>query len=70
MAVEPQNHPALRMVGFTGFGPQNSAVWFPQEPETTHGIIVKGVSRRSNFMWSAWPSDAYSKRWSIFLMVK
>jgi hypothetical protein len=26
LVVEPQNHPALRMMGFAEFGPQNSAV--------------------------------------------
>jgi hypothetical protein len=30
LVVEPQNHPALRMVGFPKFGPQNFAVAIPE----------------------------------------
>jgi hypothetical protein len=38
LVVEPQNHPALWMADFAEFGPQNSAVQFWLESETTHGI--------------------------------
>jgi hypothetical protein len=30
LVVDPQNHPALLMVGFAEFGPQNSAVVVPE----------------------------------------
>jgi hypothetical protein len=60
--VEPQNHP---VAGFTKFGPQNSMVRFPWKSEATHGIIAKCASRRSNFVWSAWPSDQNPRSWSI-----
>jgi hypothetical protein len=52
--VEPQNHPSI---GFTEFGPQNSAMRFQQKLEATRGVIAKGASRRSNFVWSMWPLD-------------
>jgi hypothetical protein len=61
LVVEPQNLPTLRMALFTEFGPQNSAVRFRQESETARGVIVKGVSSKRNFVWSAWASDAYSR---------
>jgi hypothetical protein len=44
LVVKPQNHPALRMAGFTEFVPQNSVVQFPWELEAAHGVIVKGAS--------------------------
>jgi hypothetical protein len=61
---EPQNHPAVQMAGFVEFVPQNSVVRFWRESRVAHGVIMKGVSRRNNFVWSAWPSDAYSRSWS------
>jgi hypothetical protein len=45
--VEPQNHP---VIAFIEFRPQNTEVWFQHESTAAHGIIAKGVSRRSNFM--------------------
>ena len=36
----------------------------------TCGVIAKGASRRSNFVWSVWPSNAYFKSWSILAPVK
>jgi hypothetical protein len=63
--VAPQNDPTLRRVGFAEFGPQNLVVQFQQESEEARGVIVKGATRRSNFVWSAWPLDAYFSSWSI-----
>jgi hypothetical protein len=45
LMVEPQNHPALLMAGFTKFGPQNSMMRFRRESEVACGIIAKGASR-------------------------
>jgi hypothetical protein len=47
--VEPQKP---RAAGFAKFGPQNSAMRFRKESEAAHDTIMKGVLRRSNFMWS------------------
>jgi hypothetical protein len=52
LVVKPQNHLALRMAGFTEFGPKNSTVQFLWELKAAHGIITKGVSKRCNFVWS------------------
>jgi hypothetical protein len=65
LVVESQNHPALRMAGFTEFGPQNSVVQFWRETKAARGAIVKGASRRSNFVWIMWLSDTYFRSWSI-----
>ena len=52
------------------------AVWWlslenpPSATEAEGGGIMKGVSRRSNFMWSAWPSDQNPRIWSILLPTK
>jgi hypothetical protein len=54
------------MVGFAKFGPQNSVLAVP--------VGIRGgtwchhercVSRGSNFMWSAWPSDQNPRSWPI-----
>jgi hypothetical protein len=45
LMVEPQNHPALLMAGFTKFGPQNSMLRFWWESEVARGVIAKGASR-------------------------
>jgi hypothetical protein len=45
LVVESQNHPALRMAGFTEFGPQNSAVRFWRETKAARGAIAKGALR-------------------------
>jgi hypothetical protein len=68
--IEPQNHLALWMVCSAEFRPQNSVVQFQRVSRVPRGIIAKGASRRSNFVWSAWPLDAYFKSWSILLLVK
>jgi hypothetical protein len=68
--IEPQNHLALWMACSTKFRPQNSVVRFWWESRVPRGIIAKGASRRSNFVWSTWPLDAYFKSWSILLLVK
>jgi hypothetical protein len=39
--------------------------WFQREPMVACGITTKGVSRRSTFMWSAWPSDQKPRSLSI-----
>jgi hypothetical protein len=38
---------------------------FQWESVATRGIIAKGASRRSNFMWSAWPLDQKPRNLSI-----
>jgi hypothetical protein len=38
---------------------------FWREPVEVRGITVKGVSRRSNFVWSVWPSDRKPRSWSL-----
>jgi hypothetical protein len=43
---------------------------FRQESKATCGVITKVVSRRSNFVWSTWPSDQNSMSWSILPLVK
>jgi hypothetical protein len=70
LVFEPQNHPALQMAGFAEFGPQSLAVQFRRESEVACGVIVKGASRQSNFVWSTWPLDAYPRSWSILPLVK
>jgi hypothetical protein len=47
LVVEPQNHQAY---GFAEFGTQNSALRFWRKSEASHGVITKGMSRRSNFV--------------------
>jgi hypothetical protein len=69
LVVEPQNHPVLLMVGFIKFGPQNLAVQFLRESEAGHDVIGKGASRRSNFVWSMCPLDAYPRSWLILPLV-
>jgi hypothetical protein len=44
----PQNHQALRMVGFAEFGPQNSTVAVPEGTGAARGVIAEGASRRCN----------------------
>jgi hypothetical protein len=70
LVVEPQNHLVLGTAGFTEFGPQNSVVRFRRESGVARGIIAKDASRRNNFVWSMWSSDAYFKSWSILPLVK
>jgi hypothetical protein len=33
-------------------------------------VTTKGVSRPSNFMWSAWASDRKPRSWSILPLVE
>jgi hypothetical protein len=47
LVVEPQNHLG---VGFAKYQPQNLVVQFQQKLEVACGVIVKGASRRSNFV--------------------
>jgi hypothetical protein len=65
--VEPQNHPTNSS---TEFEPQNSGWRFWQESEAAYGVITKGASRPSNFVWSVWPSNQYPRIWSILPPVK
>jgi hypothetical protein len=60
----------LRMTSFAEFGPQNSVVAVLEEPVATRGITMKGASRRSNFVQSAWPSDQKPMSWSISPLVE
>jgi hypothetical protein len=41
----------------TEFGLKTRRWRFQHESEAARGVIAKGVSRRRNFVWSAWPSD-------------
>jgi hypothetical protein len=63
VVVVPQNHLALRMTGFTEFGPQNSMTAVVSDG--SGGGTTKGASRRSNFLWSARPLDKKPRSWSI-----
>jgi hypothetical protein len=47
------------------FGLKTRRSWFRQEPEAARGIIVKGESWRSNYVWSVWSSDQNPWNWSI-----
>ena len=49
----------------TEFGLKTWWWQFRWESNATCGVITKGASRRSNFVWSAWPLDQYPKSWSI-----
>jgi hypothetical protein len=69
LVVEPQNHSTPRMTGFIEFGPQNLTVRFRWESEATNGVTAKGASRRSNFVWRVWLSDAYYRSWYILPLV-
>jgi hypothetical protein len=60
-----RNHPTLRMEGLAEFGLKTWQWWFQQELEEARGVITRVVSRWSNFVWSAWPSNQYPKSWSI-----
>jgi hypothetical protein len=53
------------MASFAEFVPQNSVPVVPVGIGGTHGITTKGVSRRSNFVWSEWPSDRKPRILSI-----
>jgi hypothetical protein len=55
----------LQFTGFVGFGPQTPMVQFCRESGATHDVVTKGASRRSNFVKSVWPSNRYSRSWSI-----
>jgi hypothetical protein len=63
--VEPQNHPALQIMGLLSLGLKTRWWWFQRESKASHGIITEGASRRSNFVWSTWLSDKYPRSWSI-----
>jgi hypothetical protein len=65
--VEPQNYPT---VGFAEFGPQSLMVRFGRKSEVARGVIVKGVSRRSNSVWNARYSEQNPRSWSISLLTK
>jgi hypothetical protein len=49
----------------TGARPQNLATLFQRESKETRGIIMKDLSRRSNFVKRVWLSGRHIKNWSI-----
>jgi hypothetical protein len=42
LVVEPQNHPALRMTGFTEFGPQNSVAAVQEGTDDSTWCHIEG----------------------------
>jgi hypothetical protein len=54
----------IQLLVFAEFGLKTLWWWFRRESKVVRGFIVKGVSRRNNFVWSAWPSDQYPRSWS------
>jgi hypothetical protein len=64
--VDPKKPPNTTDDVFsTEFGLKTRHRWFLRESEAACGIITEGTRRRSNFMWSTWPSDQNPRSWSI-----
>jgi hypothetical protein len=61
MVVELQNHPKLQFTVLTRVGLKTNGR-FRWESEAACDIIMKGASRRSNFVKSVWLSDQYPRR--------
>jgi hypothetical protein len=59
--VKPQNH---QLLVFAEFGLKTRWCRFRRESKAARGFIVKGASRRNNFVWHVWPSDQSPRSWS------
>jgi hypothetical protein len=67
LVVEPQNHPTLHMAGFDRVWASKLGGVVLGESEAARGVIAKGVSRRSNFVWSALRGrSSYPKQYIVF----